>query len=289
MSSPRGQRLPRSRFHLSKAALKIPKKLAQQSGNKTCRTINKYDGNTRVARAFPSFLKPPSQTQKDGSMPGSACLFLIARRGPVIRAVAPIARTSNQPFEKRVFGDSLEHPAEVIAIVRRETEFGSVPHDCRQSIEGVAADEAAVLVASLWPRVRKQDEDAIDRQRPQRPDYQPRIIGKNPDVVEVATFDMREQPGDTWLKYLAADEADLRMVFGLKGNMLARTKTNLKPNRALRSAESRTGFQTARLWDGQSEPRQQVADPDLLPRAKPAPAAAPEDHLTLRQLHNQEG
>jgi len=26
---------------------------------------------------------------------------------------------------------------------------------------------------------------------------------------------MREQPGDTWLEYLTADEADLGMAFGL--------------------------------------------------------------------------
>ena len=30
-------------------------------------------------------------------------------------------------------------------------------------------------------------------------------------------FDMREQPGDAWLKYLTADEANLRMTFGLSG------------------------------------------------------------------------
>ena len=43
-----------------------------------------------------------------------------------MRAVAPIARTFNQPFEKRMFGHALEHPVEVIAIIRCETEFGSV-------------------------------------------------------------------------------------------------------------------------------------------------------------------
>ena len=132
-----------------------------------------------------------------------------------MRAVAPITRTSNQPFEKRVFSESLEHPDKVIAIIRRETEFCSVRHDCRQGIERSAGHEAAVLVAALWPRVRKHDKDAIDRRRTQRRDHQPRVIGKNTDVVQVAAFDMREQPGDTWLEYLTADEADLGMAFGL--------------------------------------------------------------------------
>ena len=188
-----------------------------------------------------------------------------------------------------MFGDSLEHPTEIIAIIRREPEFGSVRHDCRQGIEGLAGHEAAVLVALLWPRIWKQDEDAIDRRRPQRPDHQPRVVGKNPDVVEVTAFDMREQPGDTWLEYLAADEANLRMAFGLNRKMLAPTKTDLKPNRPFRSTESGTGFQLACPRNGQNKPREQFADPELLPRAKPPPAAAPEDQLTLCQLHHREG
>jgi len=134
-----------------------------------------------------------------------------------LRAVAPITRTSNQPLEERVLGESLEHPDEVIAIIRCETEFGSVRHDCRQSIERFAGHEAAVLVASFWPRVRKHDKDAIDRRRPQPRNHQPRVIGKNTDVVQMAAFDMPEQPGDTRLEYLTADEADLRMAFGLSG------------------------------------------------------------------------
>jgi len=75
--------------------------------------------------------------------------------------------------------------------------------------------EAAVLVTPFWPRVGKHDKDAIDRRRQQRRDHQPCVIGKNTDVVQVAAFDMREQPGDTWLEYLTADEADLGMAFGL--------------------------------------------------------------------------
>jgi hypothetical protein len=186
-----------------------------------------------------------------------------------------------------MFSDTLNHPADVIAIIRRETEFGSIRHDCRQGIEGLAGHKAAVLMAPLWPRVRKQDKYAIDRRRSQRRDHQPRVIGKNSDVVEVAAFDMHEQPGNSWLEYLAADEADLRMAFGLNGKMLTTTKTDLKPNWPFGSIESSTGFQTACLRNGQNKPRQQFADPDFLPEAKPPPAAAAEDQLTLRQPHNR--
>ena len=99
---------------------------------------------------------------------------------------------------------------------------------------------------------------------------------------------MREQPGDTGLEYLAADEADLRMAFGLNGKMLAPAKTDLEPNVPFRSTESGTEFKSACLRNGQSKLRQQFADPDLLLRAKPSPATAPEDQLTLCQLHESE-
>ena len=81
--------------------------------------------------------------------------MLIASRSPIFRAIAPITRTSDRPFEKRVFGHSLQHPAEIIPIICCETEFGSVRHDRSQGIEGLAGHKAAVLVAPLWPRVRK--------------------------------------------------------------------------------------------------------------------------------------
>ena len=98
---------------------------------------------------------------------------------------------------------------------------------------------------------------------------------------------MREQPRYTRFEYLAADKGDVRMALGLEGKMLAPTKTDLKPNRPFRSTESGTGFQLACPRNGQNKPREQFADPELLPRAKPPPAAAPENQPTLCQLHNR--
>src|SRR5262249_22121378 len=94
-----------------------------------------------------SFAKPSSHAQKGGRTTGSACLFFIARGRPICRACTPITRTSSQPFEGWVIRDSLEHPAEITVIIRRKTQFGSVPHDCRQCIEDLAGQEAPFLVA----------------------------------------------------------------------------------------------------------------------------------------------
>lgn len=98
---------------------------------------------------------------------------------------------------------------------------------------------------------------------------------------------MPEQPSDTGLEYLATNKADFGMAFGLSGKMLAPAKTDLEPNRTSRRTEGGTGFQPARLRNGQNKLWQQLADSDPLRRAKPPPAAAPENQPTLCQLHNR--
>jgi hypothetical protein len=238
--------------------------------------------------AFPSFPKPPSHAQKGGRTAGGACFFFIACGRPICRADAPITRTSSQPFEGWVIGDALEHPAEIIVIIRRKTQIGSVLHNCRQRIEGLAGHKAPFRVAQLWPWVRKQDEHAIDRGWRQRREHQPRVINKNPDVGDVTAFDKCEKPGDTGLENFAAYEADLRMAFGLNSKMLASAETDLKPNVPLRGAEGHIEFKSAFLRDGQSKLRQQLSHPDNLFRAKPSPAAASEDQLTVCQPHESE-
>jgi len=71
--------------------------------------------------------------------------------------------------------------------------------------------------------------------------------------------------------------------------MLASTKADLEPNRPFRSTKSATRFPQTWPRNGQNKPRQQFAYPDLLRRAKPPPAPAPEDQLTLSQLMTGKG
>src|SRR5271165_7009282 len=72
-----------------------------------------------------------------------------ARPRPILRTFAPIAGTSSQPFESRMIGNSLQHQAQAIAIVRRKTEFGPVRHDFREPVEGLAGQDAAFLELRL--------------------------------------------------------------------------------------------------------------------------------------------
>jgi hypothetical protein len=233
---------------------------AEQSEERVYETIDKYNGHARVARAVRSSPKPALHLEKARNTPSGARLLLISGRRPIIGTFAPITRTANQPFEIRVIGKPLQHPEQVVAIVRGETEFASVRHDHRQGVEGFARYNTAFLMAPLWPRVGKQDEYTIDRRRRQRRDQQPRIIGEDPNVVELTALDLRKQPGDSRLEYLASDEADLWVTLRLKAEMLPPAETDLEPDRPPGITESGTRFQLSCRRNGQQELRQQFAN-----------------------------
>src|SRR5215472_12903115 len=229
-----------------------------------------------------------AEAEKGGGAAGGACLFLIAGLRPVGRALAPVARPPRQPFEGGMIGEAFEDPAEVIAIVRSDPKSCAVGHDFRQPVEHLARQEAALMVAPFRPGIGKQNEHAIDRGRRQRRDQQPRVVGKNPDVVEAPLLDLREKLDDPVLENLAADESDLGIPFGLLRQMLAAAEADLQPYRSPRGTEQNAGIETVRRRDSHGKPRQQLGDEGLLPGTKrPAPAAAENEQGGLRATNRQ--
>jgi hypothetical protein len=130
-----------------------------------------------------------------------------------------------------MIGYLFEYPAEIIAIIGRQAEFGAVSHDHRQGVEGLARDDAASRMAPFWPRVGEQDEDTIDRGCRQRLDQQAGIVGEKSNVIETQTLDLPEHFYHPVLENFTPDETDLAVTFGLSGEMLTRTKADLQPNR----------------------------------------------------------
>ena len=104
----------------------------------------------------------PPKSEKKGRTSGGPRLFLVTRRRPVRGSLAPVAGTASQPFKGRMIGNSLKRPGKEISIVGRKTQFSAIRHDPRQGVEYFAGDEAAPLMAPLWPRVGKQNEDTFD-------------------------------------------------------------------------------------------------------------------------------
>jgi hypothetical protein len=267
------RRLPEAPLDNKKWAASPPHATPRRRAHKI---TDKYSGHLPTARMLWSAPELPPKSEKKGRPSGGPRLFLVARRRPVRGSLAPVAGSASQPFESRMIGNSLEHPREKISIVGRKAQFAAIVHDLRQDVEHFAGNEAAPLMASLWPRVGKQYEDALDRRRRKRRDQQPRVAGEEPDVFDATTLYVRQQFCDPVFEYFATDEADFGMMFGLNGKVLAPTEPDFKPNRPVPGAEHATRIQLARHRDRQCEPRQQIADQDLLSRAKRSPAAATE-------------
>jgi hypothetical protein len=175
-----------------------------------------------------------------------------------------------------------EYPAEIIAIIGRQAQFGTVSHDHRQGVEGLARDDAAFPMALLWPRVREQDEDPIDRGSRQRLDQQAGIVGENSNVIETQTLHLPQHLNDPVLEYLAPDETDLAVTLGLSGEMLTCTKTDLKPNRSSAGTKPGAGLHPPRRRDGQDDPGQQLAQQRLLAGPERPSASAPEEQGSRR-------
>jgi hypothetical protein len=181
-------------------------------------------------------------------------------------------------------GDVLKHPAQIATVVGGEPQFGTVGHDLGQAVEGCARHDPALVLPALWPGIRKQDEDAADRASGQRRDYYSRVIGKDPDIVEPPTLDLRQQLDDPVLENLAADKPDIRVPLGQLRQMLAGAETDFEPNRAPRGAEECVGVEMTALREAYRQAWQQPLGARLLRRARRPPAAATENLPAPRRL-----
>src|SRR6266404_5079363 len=227
--------------------------------------IDKYRGHVRAARMLcwsSPDLAPKSE--KDSLATSGLRLFLVARQRPIRRPLAPVARTVGQPLEGWVIGSSLEHPGEKIAIVGRETQFGTIRHDPRQGVERPPGHDAAPPMASLRPRIGKQDEDTVDRRRRKRGNQHPPIIGKNSDIFDAAALDLREQLCQPVFEYLATDQTDLGMTLCLISEVLPAAKPDLNPDRPGPGIEEAAGIELARHPNRQRDLRQEIADQNFL-------------------------
>jgi hypothetical protein len=183
-----------------------------------------------------------------------------------------------------VSGNVFENPAEVAGVIGRQAQLGVVGHDFSQAVEGFARHDPAFVLPAFWPRIREQDEHAVDRCRRQRLREQSRVIGKDPNIVEPTLLDLGEQFDCSVLEYFAADKPGLRMLLGQLCEMLATAETDLEPNRGSRGTEESICIEATRCWEVYRQPRQQFVDEGLLSGTQSPPAAAAEDLMTPLRL-----
>jgi hypothetical protein len=184
-----------------------------------------------------------------------------------------------------------QHPAEIVAVIRRKPQFSGVTHDFPEPIEGFSGHNPALVMPAFRPGIGKQDEYTRDRCQRQRRNQETRIIGINPDIPKLPRFDFREQLFDSVFKEFAADKTDIRISFGLRCEVLASAKTNLKPNCRARPAEQSFEIERTRFRRRDLEKRQQQFDAALLGRSQGS-AAAPSKKKARRlllQIRRSEG
>src|SRR5258705_536053 len=81
-----------------------------------------------------------------------------------------------------------------------------------------------------------------------------RVVGKDPDVVEPGAGELAEQPGYAVLEHLAADKADVRVLFGLCSEMLPGAKADLEPDRSGRCRKQGRWVEQTSLRLGNRDP-----------------------------------
>lgn len=220
---------------------------------------------------------PACHSEKGRGAAGGSRLRLVAGRRPIGRALAPVGGATGQPFEIGMSGEMFEHRAEVVAFVGRETQFGIVRHDFSQGVESCARHDPAFVLPAFWPRVRKQDERAIDRGGRKRRHDQACIIGKDPNIVEPTPLDLAKQLDYPVLEYFAADKRGLRILLGQAREMLAAAETDLEPNRGACDTEECSDVEVTRCRKIYCQSRQQFVDEGFLPGTQGPPATAAED------------
>ena len=88
-------------------------------------------------------------------------------------------------------------------------------------------------MAHFRPGIGKQDEDARDRGRGQGREQQPRVVGKNADVVEVAAA--RSRASSRAMPFSNTSQPIKPISgwqLGLKRQMLAAAEADLEPHRS---------------------------------------------------------
>lgn len=136
--------------------------------------------------------------------------------------------------------------------------------DTRDIIKRPQLDEPPLVVAELWPGIRKKHENHRQAGIGQSLEDLTRIIRTNPHIRQPMFTHPRQQLGDAVLERLAADEAGVGMNFRLRRQVLATAEPDLE--RIVRHAGEQ-GIEVDGSV-GQSKTRQQVADEPLLQRTE---------------------
>ncbi len=159
--------------------------------------------------------------------------------------------------------------------VTGKAQFGTGFEDFGHQIKILLIDKAALVVAFFWPRVRVQNEQAVDTGGGEGLQNFDSIIIMNADIGEVLFLDKNQKPGNAIDEWLAADDTRVRVLRGLPGQMLAAAKTDFQPYLTCAGREQFEWLKAAFLfWQTKAQSRQQFVVQTLFAQRKSWPPGA---------------
>ena len=121
---------------------------------------------------------------------------------------APVIRGARCPVKTGVLREMVQ------GFIGIGFDVGGKPHlpaqfqDTGKSVKKVRLDQSSLLLAFLWPRVRKQNEHTRDRLILQAGHNRAGIIHMQPHIGKLRILNLAERFGHAFDKRLAADKAD---------------------------------------------------------------------------------
>lgn len=170
-----------------------------------------------------------------------------------------------------------ENPFQVSGIVSGNSELRAIDEGISETRDDRPGHDAALIMARLWPGVRKQDKGPIDRLFGQIFDQQARIIPEYTDIPETIVANIAEQLDHAVHVRLTADQIYSGVVPRLPGKMFAAAKANFQPYfarfRPGSAKQCRRRYTIEHRLRCDFDGRQQILDKRTLPRTKRAATA----------------
>ncbi len=158
-----------------------------------------------------------------------------------------------------------QRPAGVVVDVRGEAQLGAATHDTRHRLDHADGDDAPLVMASFWPGIGVEHENARKECVRGRLDKGLSVAAPQAHVGELLALDPGKRRDDAVEKRLAADDPNIGVGLGLLNEMLACAEPDLQPHFTRRRGESMPCGQRLRRNRKQ---RQRFGEQTLLARAK---------------------
>ena len=184
-------------------------------------------------------------------------------------------------------GDMLQDPIGIIRVIGRHPPLGPANQHPGQLVEIGRVHEPPFVMASLGPRIGKQQKSPVDAGVAQsgqklgavvRPHANPRG-----QTIRPISRHRRKQSRNAVDKRLGADERGVGVGVRLGYEMLAAAKADFEPDARRRRQEQRFRFEPARFGEGGDGKARQERAESLRAPGPQAPTAAPAANARTRR------